>query len=152
MSQGIVTDSTVTAFPRAKVWVRTARSVTARQLNFNSLFRAARSSTFLSSSSRSAPLRISRPMPKTQRPQSFPHFVSTAGTCWVGQGIFYNGPTPPSCMPDNLTNILPISSDLWTRSYSDMILSADANSTAGSRSVRFRTYRSACSLILFDPL
>ena len=58
------------------------------------------------------------------------HHCRFLGQC---QGISYDGPTPPSCTFDNFTNILPIQSDSRTCSYSDMILSADTNSTTGSR-------------------
>ena len=62
-----------------------------------------------------------------------PSYVSVAGNQLVTQSIFYDGPSPPSGIFETFTNIPSISRDLKTRSYVDMILSADANSTAGLR-------------------
>ena len=62
-----------------------------------------------------------------------PSYISYGGYQNISQGIFYDGPTPPPGTFDNFTNIPSLSSDLKTRSYLDMILSAPANSTGGLR-------------------
>ena len=129
-----MTDFTLNAFPQTKVWVRTVHFVIARQLDANSSFQGGQivypSLEFGQVRAAIADFSANVKDPKAA---ILPSFVSTTGLQLVSQGIFYDGPTPPSCTFDNSTNILPISSDLKTRSYSDMILSADSNSTAGSR-------------------
>ena len=146
-----MTDPTVAAFPQTKVWVRTVHFVIARQLNVNSSFRGGQ---IIYPSLEFQPVRATvtdfSANAKDPGVTIFPSFVSAAGTLLVSQSIFYDGSTPPSCMFDNFTIILPASSVLRTRSYSDMILSGDANSAARFRSVRLRIYRSVCSLILFS--
>jgi len=62
-----------------------------------------------------------------------PIYASQAGSQIMTQLTFYDGPTPPPDTFDNFTNIPSNSSDLKTRSYVDMILSANTNSTAGLR-------------------
>lgn len=48
-------------------------------------------------------------------------------------GVFYDGPTPPPGTFDNFTKITYLSTDLKTRSYLDMALTAPANFTSGLR-------------------
>lgn len=62
-----------------------------------------------------------------------PSYISVAGNQLINLGIFYDGPTPPTGIFDNFTNILSVSRDLKTRSYTDMILSSGSNSTADLR-------------------
>ena len=62
-----------------------------------------------------------------------PWYISSAGNQVINQGIFYDGPTPPPGTFDNFTNVPSVASDLKTRSYSDLILSA---STEGATNLR----------------
>jgi hypothetical protein len=62
-----------------------------------------------------------------------PSYLSYAGNQSLGQGIFYDSPTPPPGTFDSFTNIPSVASDLKTRSYLDMILSSQANSSADLR-------------------
>jgi len=62
-----------------------------------------------------------------------PSYISSAGGQIISQRIFYDGPTPPPGTFDNFTDIPFGLSDLKVRSYVDMILSSDSNSTAGLR-------------------
>ena len=62
-----------------------------------------------------------------------PSYVSYAGNQIISLLLFYDSPTLPPGIFDNFTSILPVTSDVKTRSYLDMILSAPSNSTAGLR-------------------
>ena len=62
-----------------------------------------------------------------------PSYVSYQGNQIISHLFFYDDATPPNGTFDKYTNIPSVSSDLKTRSYLDMILSAPANSTAGTR-------------------
>jgi len=62
-----------------------------------------------------------------------PVFSSQAGSQIITQLVFYDGPAPPPGTFNNFTDIPSNSSDLKVRSYVDMILSGDSNSTAGLR-------------------
>ena len=62
-----------------------------------------------------------------------PSYISYQGSQFITQSIFYDGPTPPPGTFDNFSSIPTILSDLKTRSYLDMVLSAPANTTMGLR-------------------
>lgn len=62
-----------------------------------------------------------------------PSYISYQGNELVTQGFFYDGPTPPPGTFGGFDNIPTASSDLKTRSYLDLILSAPANSSANLR-------------------
>jgi len=52
----------------------------------------------------------------------FSRYISFGENQTITQAIFYDGPTPPPGIFDNLTNIPSLSSDLKTRPYADVIL------------------------------
>ena len=62
-----------------------------------------------------------------------PSYISYQGSQLVAQGFFYDGPTAPPGTFGGFDNIPTVSSDLKTRSYLDMILSAPANSSGNLR-------------------
>ena len=58
-----------------------------------------------------------------------PSYISYEGVPFVAQGFFYDGPTPPPGTFSGFDDIFTLYSDLKTRSYLDLILSAPANSS-----------------------
>jgi hypothetical protein len=60
-------------------------------------------------------------------------YFNYAGDYLINIGLFYDSPTAPPGFFDSFTNIPSVSSDLKTRSFLDMILSYNANSSAGFR-------------------
>ena len=60
-------------------------------------------------------------------------YFNYAGGYLINMGLFYDSPTAPPGIFDSFTNIPSVSSDLKTRSFLDMVLSYNANSSAGFR-------------------
>jgi hypothetical protein len=60
-------------------------------------------------------------------------YFNDAGSYLINMILFYDSPTAPPGIFDSFTNIPSISSDLKTRSLLDMILSYNANASAGFR-------------------
>ena len=60
-------------------------------------------------------------------------YANNQGNHLIGVIIFYDGPIAPPGVFDNFINIPSVSSDLKTRSYLDMFLIFDINSSAGFR-------------------
>ena len=71
-----------------------------------------------------------------QKAAIYSQYASNGENQTITQAIFYDGPTPPPGVFENLTNIPSLSSDLKTRSYADVMLTFDA---AGFRWGHFRT-------------
>ena len=62
-----------------------------------------------------------------------PSYMNIAGDPVINLLVFYDSPTPPPDIFHTFTNISPISRDVETRAYPDIILSAGSNFTGGLR-------------------
>ena len=71
------------------------------------------------------------------------------GDRFLAQGIFYDGPTPPSGIFDNFTKISSTSGDLKPLSYLDMVLSFDLDDFADLRWGHFKANYSVSLLTSF---